>query len=527
MTALAGTVTIGRLILRRDRLRSAVWALSLGGLAVVTATSILDLYPTRAALAEYAATVAGNQAVVAMSGPARGLDTPGGRIAFELWQVSVAMGLLGVFAVTRHTRGEEESGRSELLRSAPLGRHATSIAAVATAAVTCTVVGAAVALGLIAAGLAVGGSVLMGASFAVTGTVFATMTLVVAQVTAHARAAAGAASALVGAADVVRAVADARGDGLSWASPLGWMQATQPFTGDRWWPLGLSVVAIVALTGVALVVEGRRDHGAGLTRPRPGPARAAGWLVGPVALAWRLQRAAVVGWIVGLFVAGVAFGSVVSSADDLIGDNDAMTAYLASVGGASLADLFLATLLLYLALAAAGFAVAAVLRARSEEVAGRVEPLLAAGTSRVGWAGGHVLVAALGSVVLLVAGGAGLGLSYGLTIDDLGQVPRTAVAGLAFVPAVWVFGAVAAALVGWRPSWSGAAWAVLAVSVAIAMFGTAADLPQGALDVSPFTAVPAVPAAGVEPVPLVVLTLIAVALTGAGAVGIRRRDVGH
>lgn len=105
--ALTGTVTLARLVLRRDRLRIAIWVVALVGLVGVTANSIFDLYPDEAALAEYARTVDANPSLIALSGPAVGLDTFGGRIAWEGWQLSIAVALMGALAVGRHTRAEE------------------------------------------------------------------------------------------------------------------------------------------------------------------------------------------------------------------------------------------------------------------------------------------------------------------------------------------------------------------------------------------------------------------------------------
>ena len=47
------------------------------------------------------------------------------------WQAAafgvVCAGLMSMFVVGRHTRAEEESGRDELLRAAPVGRYAARL----------------------------------------------------------------------------------------------------------------------------------------------------------------------------------------------------------------------------------------------------------------------------------------------------------------------------------------------------------------------------------------------------------------
>lgn len=525
MTALAGTGALVRLALRRDRVRLPIWVVAIGAMAAVTASSIDGLY-TPAQLAEYAVTVQGNQAVVAMSGPARALDTYGGRIAFEIWQFSVVIALMAVLTVGRHSRAEEEAGRAELLGAQPVGRHARSAAAVVVGAGASLLVGVAVAGGLLATGLPVAGSLAMGATFAATGACFSALALLTAQVLEHSRAATGAALAAVAAAYALRAVGDVGNGALSWLSPLGWMQATRPFAGERWWPLGLLLAAGLALLAAAVAVERRRDIGAGLVATRPGPPTATRATADAAGLAWRLQRASLLSWGAGLLAGGLAFGSLADSADDLVGDNEAIRDYLAQLGGASLSDIFLATVLLYLALAAGGFAIAAALRPGTEEAAGRADLVLATATSRSRWITGQLSVVVLGSALLLAAGGLGIGISYAATTGDPGEVPRLVAAALAFAPAVWVAAGVAVALHGLVPRAAALAWAVLVLAAVVGIFGGVLDIPALVRDLSPFAHVPAVPAEGPAALPLTALAATAAALLGAGVAGFRRRDVG-
>jgi ABC-2 type transport system permease protein len=308
---------------------------------------------------------------------------------------------------------------------------------------------------------------------------------------------------------------------------MGWAQAARPYAGERWWTLLLLAGAAVVCVGLAFALLGVRDLGGGLVPPRPGPPVASAALVGSsYGLPFRLQRASLVAWTLGLGLAGVSYGSVGQDVRDLIGSNNAFEDVIAQ-GGGSLTDAFFATSLLVLALIAGAFAIASTLRLRSEEAGGRAEPLLATGLGRTPWVTSYLAVALGGSAALMAAAGLGMGLTYGVAVSDLGQVGRLVGAAVAFVPALWVLVGVTLVLFGFAPRATAVAWGVLVACFVIGLFAELLDLPGWVVDVSPFQHVPAMPAHGFALTPMVGLTACAAVLVGAGIVGFRRRDAGY
>ncbi|GAA1644101.1 hypothetical protein GCM10009733_046480 [Nonomuraea maheshkhaliensis] len=115
--ALAGTGSLIRLILRRDRVLLPVWILGLAAITSSTAAGVIELYSTPVARQEWAAGIAGNPMELALVGPIFGSSSS----AITSWQVGVrallGAALAGLLMVIRHTRAEEEAGRRELLGS--------------------------------------------------------------------------------------------------------------------------------------------------------------------------------------------------------------------------------------------------------------------------------------------------------------------------------------------------------------------------------------------------------------------------
>jgi ABC-2 type transport system permease protein len=527
MSTLAGTRSLLRLLLRRDRIKIPAWALGVTLFVEVTASSFDQLYKTAAERAQFAASIAGNGTFKALYGPLHSATTGG----FTAWRAAgsaaLLAGLMSLLLVVRNTRADEEAGRSELVGAEAVGRHAPVAAALLGAAVANLLTALLIALGLLGLGLDAGGSLALGLATGAAGMVFAALAAVFAQVASTARAASGTTGLLLGLAFVGRMVGDSGGGTLSWVSPISWAQQIRSFGGDRWWTLLLPLAAAVVLVPVAFALVSRRDHGQGLLAARPGPATAAAALSGPLGLAWRLQRGTMLAWGAGFIVLGAVTGAIAKDIGTVFGDNPELTDVLQKLGGSSgLVDAYMAATLGLLALVASGYMIQAVLRIRAEETSLRAESVLATGVSRWRWAGAHLAWALVGAAAIMVAGGIGMALGYGLRIGDLsGQLPRLIAASLLQVPAAWVLGGLAFALAGLLPRLVAVAWVVFGCYFALVELGGSLKLPDWVLDLSPFRHAPQFPASDPKALPLLALLVATVLLVVAGRIGLRRRDM--
>jgi ABC-2 type transport system permease protein len=517
---LAGTGTLLRFALRRDRLMMPVW-IAVNALMVLSMPNTLEsLYGTPAERADLIRQMGTNSSLRAMVGPV--FDDSLG--ALTAWRVGVYAGALAavmsLLVVVRHTRDEEESGRQELVASGMVGRRASLTAALLAAAVANGVLALLLTAGL--AGQGTTGALALGLGIAGVGMVFATMAAIVAQLTESARLARGLTAAVLGAAFVLRAAGDsATDDGssvLTWLSPLGWLENLRPYADERWWVLALLAGAALLQGAVAYGLAGRRDIGMSFLPTRPGPA--SGRLGSAGALAWRLQRGSVLGWSIGFLLAGVVYGGMTEGAADLVGDNENARRIFERMGGRSgLTDTFLASMTGMLGLVAALYIVASVLRLHGEETSGRAEPVLANAVGRLRWAAGHLVIAFGGSALIMLLAGLGLAAGYG---KETGPILG---ACLVQLPAVWVIGGVAVLLHGVLPRAAVAAWGVAGAALLIGWVGPALDVPQAVLDISPFGHLPKLPGGSMEWRPVVVLTGLAVVLVAGGLAALRRRDM--
>ena len=525
-SAFTGVGPLVRFVLRRDRIYLPVWMLAIIVVVWLSAAAVRRTYDTPVEIASYATNIGGSPASVAMGGPPVALTQIGGILIYETSLTALlGVALMAIFTVVRHTRREEDAGRTELLGSTVVDPHAVITAAVLVSVGASLLVGAGVALSFLAEQQPVAESLLYGAAVAALGVVFTGVAACAAQVMGHGRGAIGVSLAFLTVAFGLRAVGDVNETFWSWLSPMGWSQQVRVYEQNRWWPLALSLGLTALLLVATVIFEGRRDLGAGVVQPRPGHAQAGASLSGAVGLAWRLQRGSIIGWVVGILAMGLLLGSFSEAIQNMVRDNPTFAKYFAATG-VDVVDAFFATSLLLLGIGASGFAVSSGLHIRGEESAGRVEEVLATAVSRTRWLFGSLLVTLLGSLLVLASGGLGVGASYAVTVDRPSEVWRMTGYALVHLPAVLLLVGVVVLFVGWLPRASGVAWAAVAGCFVIGWLGGLLNPPQWVKDLSPFTHVPSVPAADLTTTPLVVLALLTVAAVLAGWVGYLRRDIG-
>jgi ABC-2 type transport system permease protein len=530
-----------RLAIRRDRIKLPVWLLALTTYHLVGARGVLSLYPHESDRVKLAVSSAASSVAVVFNGLVSGTSLGAAVMSQTLLPMAIGAAAMNLLLVVRHTRQNEETGRQELLAAAVLGRRASLAAALLLAIAADMVLAVLNVVALVAAGLPAGSSVLTALAISTCGFVFAAVAAVSAQVWEGARTAAASAAVLLGVSFLLRSAGDTTGHLIAhgtsivpaWPtsiSPLGWAELTRPFDADRWvWLLPGFLVAL-ALAAVAFALEDRRDVGAGLFPSRPGRPRAGARLSTPVGLAWRLQRASVLGWLAGLLVTAGATGASASQADDLIGSSkgsEQTIRDLAGGGTASLADAYVGATLTFIGVAVAAFGLLTVLRLHTEETEGRAEAVLATGVSRTRWATATVLVAAASMPAVLVACGAVAGAAWALTSDvgagEVGRVTAAAVAQAPVALAVAALGVLAFGVAGRAAAT--VSWALFAGCVVLGPLGTLLGVPDVVAGLSPFTHAPAAPAAAVHTLPETVLCLLAVLLAGLGIAAFRRRDL--
>ncbi|MGW2159263.1 ABC transporter permease [Nonomuraea sp. NPDC001699] len=529
---MSGTGTLVRLALRRERAVAPWWFLLLVALSLAMVGYINRNMGTYELKLAYTDVVRRYAFFRALGG---GVVEPRLEV-LATWRSGGFLYVINAFAalmtVVRHTRREEDAGRTELVRAGVVGCRAPLGAALLVAGATSLTGGALTAAALLAAGLEPVGTLAYGAAVVVAGWVFAGVAAVAAQLARDARTATVIGLYALGLAYVLRYAADASDrPWLKALSPLGWSHLVDAYRDERWWLLGVSTLAAGALCAVAYALLGRRDLGSGLLPERPGKEEAPA-LRGPVSLAWRLHRGLLLKWAAGTAAFAAVGGAMGPLAKDVLARPSVVVTNITTLLGVPAADALDGYMWYYLLILAYGIAlypVLMIMRLRAEETSGRADHVQSTPLTRVRWAAGHLAVAALGTVALLALAALVFSAVYAALLGDLaGTAPRFLAAALSQAPAAWCVGAVCLTAYGLLPRASvplcWAAWVLTALlgQVVAPFYGV-----WGGTPFEPFHYLPNIMAGqAFGTVPELTLLALTAALTAGGLFALRRRDVG-
>ncbi|WP_310528923.1 ABC transporter permease [Nocardioides sp.] len=517
---LLGTGLLVRFALRRDRVLASAWVAILTVMVVASAAGTSGLYADTRERVAAAEAINASPAIIALYGPILDVQSAG-ELAMTKMTVlyAVFVAFMAVVVVRRHTRVEEETGRAELVGATALGADAPVAAALIEATLLSIAVGVLASLGNIASGLPVGGSMLFGASWTGIGLVGAGIALLAAQVSSSARAVGFLASTVIGALYLVRAVGDTSAHWLSWLSPFGWGTQLSAWSSPRGWVLALHPLLAMGLAAVALALRRRRDLGAGLLPDRPGPASGSPRLRDAVALAWRTQQTALIGWTLAIAVMGVLMGSIIPDIGSLL-DSDNARATIEAMGGiGGLQDALLFAMASVIAVVITCFGIAAITRAAGDEHDGRTETVLATATSRDRLLLAIGGLALLGTTWLLLVSGVATAVGRGDGVDGIW-------ASLVQAPAVWLVLGLGLVLLTLRSRWAIAGWALVVTFVTVGQLGESLRLPDWMIGLSPYHHVPKYPAEAFSWRPELVMTAMAAVALGVAWLRFRSRDIG-
>lgn len=524
------TGALVRFILRRDRVRFPIWIISLSLITFSVALAFTDLYETEEERQAIAETMR-NPAMLAMVGQGYGLDnyTNGAMMAHQMLLFTViAVAIMNILFVARHTRADEEEGRAELILSLPTGRLANLNATILVIVFINMMLALIIGFGLYSLqieSMDLEGSLLYGIAIGAAGILFAAITALSAQLSANSRNTIGLVFTVLGISYVIRAIGDVGNETLSWFSPLGWILGAEIYVNNYWWPIILTFIIALIIMMISFYLNTIRDLESGFLTTKPGRRQASRFLQSPFALAFRIQRIGLISWAIGMFLIGASYGSVFGDLESFFEELDFIQELLTPVQNYSLTEQFITMLMTVMAMISTVPVLMAVLKLKSEENRNRIEHILSRAVSRSQLLGGYFVISVIVSVVMLSLSAIGLWLTSAAVMDNTISISTIYKAAIVYVPAIWVMTSIAVLTIGLVPKLTGLSWVYLAYSFIVVYLGQMIQVPDWLGNLSPFGHIPNVPVEDMDFLKVSLLIIIAVLFTLLGFVGYNRRDI--
>jgi ABC-2 type transport system permease protein len=523
---------------RDSRLSFIIAAGLLGGISLVMAAGVSNIFPTPASRLEIDKLIGSiPSSMVNLFGKPVGLGTLGGYFTWKYGAIfALGTALWSILALSGTLAGEASRGSLDIVASAPFGKRRVALEKL-TAHVTMLGLAMVVLAFACSAGSTLFGDASLGDTIPPLSAVgyalwvgfialfFGGLAFALAPLLGRSGSAgvAGLVMVLLWVANGFDALAP-----IAILSPFRWLAGHIALVGMYDWPaVAFTGIMAVVLLGIGVELFTRRDLGVTAGLSMPGLPKAVLGVRGSTSRAFGEQLPRAMSWGIGLGLMGALIAALVGTMADQIGNDPNLSATfktifkgfnLTSAGG-------WLQLYVQLLLIAAGFGAATfVSKWASDEKDGRLEMILATPLARARWVVAGGIAAILASVVMTVLFAAGIGLgaaSGGVAVGD--AMIGSAALGLYAAAIVGVGVAVGGV---WRTSIAAeiAAMAVL-VTYLIDLVAPPLNLPDWVHQLA-LTAHLGQPMVGVwDPVGIGACLLIAVGGIAIGAWGMTRRDV--
>jgi ABC-2 type transport system permease protein len=495
------------------------WPTLVAALVVASAGTINGTYADQAGRDQYAGAYEVLSGSATLQGRGHDLNTLGGILVNEMGYLTLIMiPLIGLHLAIRFTRSVEDTGRLDILTSYPVHRLAPAAAGVTVAALTAVLTAVSTAAGLTALDFAPGGSWLYAGGLAMFMLVFTGIGTLVAQCCRTARTAYLLATGVWLVSYLARAAVDAQQwDAAGW-NPQSWLAEIRPFAADPpVWPWIASGVLAAGLFAATAAVAVRRDQGAGLIAPRPGPATAPDRIRSPLTLLLRLTGGLGAGWVGAIALFAFAFGYLTPQMNHL---NAATQADQDATVNATLTIFVQLNALLA---AAAGIQLTQWLAA--EETSGRVGYSLSTPVSRWRWWISSTLLVTMWSLLVLLCGGLATGLGLVAGFGEGQYLEKGLTATLSYSAAVVLLIGGALAVHSLSPRAVPLAWLPIGWGIVVCLRADLLELPSWARELSPVHWIGAVPRDTWHRPAALTMTVVAVSLVALSTVRYRSRDL--
>jgi ABC-2 type transport system permease protein len=530
---------VRRFVAKRTSRSAFILGAVLGLYMITKASSYLKAYPTEAGRQKIAESLGTNVGIEALLGVAHHIETVAGYVTWNFLCLIAAGGAVWALLIaTKTLRGEEDSGRWELLLAGQTTARRATANALAGLGSGLVIIYILIALSLLGIGR------LHGVNFTVNASLFFALALIAgaaeflavgalaSQLMPLRSRAAGLSASVFGVFYMLRLIADTtNAHWLLVVSPLGWIEKLQPmYNSQPLWLLPIGAFVLV-LSALSVFLAGRRDLGEGIFANKDTAKPRTRLLGTPFRFAIRSTRPMTLGWLTAIVLAAFVYGQLAKGAVvKALGQSAAAEHALSRLAGTSRAQAvsssaFLGIAFFLIMVLAMFYTASAVGRMREDEAKGYLDNFLVRSVSRIQWLWGRVLLVV--TAIILAGILSSLATWAGQASQHAGVSFHTLLlAGVnAMTPALLILG-ISLFAFGVAPRLTSAlTYGAIAWSFLIVMLSSGLNLNHWLLDTSILHHVAFAPAVSSNWTADGTLVVIGLALCLAGALRFNSRDL--
>ena len=516
-----------KMLMKNLRLKSALWIIGLCGLSLAVPAVFDGLYSTAAEREGMKMTV-DNAAMTAMIGPVPGGDYTTAVMFGHQMLMFMALfhGLFSILIANGIARKAEDTGLTEYVLSAGIGKKTIVSSQLMIGAVINLLVFIILFGGLSLYnidGLSLIGNLYYALGLAMFGLLFFVMTMVLGNLFDSGDMTFGVSLSLLLVFYLYRAVTDVADTAYSAASPYHWLSRIEVYGANNGlWLLPFIVILLLVVLSYMLFIK--RDLGDSYIKT--GKEKRLRNINSYPKLAFINMRVLIISWLIGLFIAGLSYGSVFGDLESLIGENDMLREAL---GSNNAAEFFISMLFVISALISAAPALMINGRMLAEEKTGRLE-VMNSGTLNRKLSRGTVfathymygLAAAVSAFVLMILG---MYLAS-MNVDDLSITVNDYLLSAVNYSAGIVFTVgVSALFAGISKKLHITAWLYLTYVFFANYFGVLLNIDDIYLMLSPFHYLSEMPHESMDIPAVLIITVLGFVMAIIGAAVFKRRNL--
>lgn len=433
-----------------------------------------------------------------------------------------------IFFVNSHTRKQEESDKLEMLRALPVGKLANITSTLIIAFIVNFIICLLIVIGfytLKPEGMELNSIINFSISINLIGLLFACLTALFSEISSSSSTTNILAFLSLFVFYMIRAIGDVTNESISVISPLGLVSKARSFEADNHFPIGILILEICIVVGLAYYFAINRDIKSGLIADKKGKEKLNPFINGIGTFTLKSLGKQIIIWSIVVFTFAGMYGSVLGDLEGYINSSEMIKNLLQFDPNFSLTEQFLSILMIIMSIISTIPILLFTNKIVVDEKKALSEEILTKPVSRYRYIASHIGISVFMTFVLQICVSFGFWYVGKMFLDTLPNLQTFIISSFNYIPAMLVYLWISVLLIGVLPKYYWISYIYLGYSFFAVYFGKLLEMPDFVTKSSPFGIIPAYSLEEMNYLTLAIFTVVFILLTTIGMISYRKRDL--